>query len=61
MQNTKLDEILFKEESYLTNKALHTKYKIQYVSEYAKNWVYVAKFLFKDIKRVSAQIVDYLL
>jgi len=42
MQNTKLDEILSKEESYLTNKALHTKYKIQYVSEYAKNWVYVA-------------------
>ena len=37
MQNTKLDEILSKEESYLTKKTLHTKYKIQYVREYAKN------------------------
>lgn len=34
MQNTKLDEILSREKAYLTNKALHTKYKIQYVSEY---------------------------
>lgn len=42
MQNDKFNVILSKEQKYLTNKALHTKYKIQYVTEYAKNWVYVA-------------------
>ena len=42
MENLKIDEIKNREMIYLTNKAIHTKYKIQYVSEYAKNWVYVA-------------------
>lgn len=42
MQNPKLNELIIRDKAYLTDKALHTKYKIQYVSEYAKNWVYVA-------------------
>ncbi len=42
MENTKFDDMLSKEKTYLTDKAVHTKYKIQYVSEYAKIWAYVA-------------------
>lgn len=42
MLNPKLNEIIIREKEYLTDKSLHTKYKIQYVSEYSKNWVYVA-------------------
>lgn len=42
MESKRLEEILSNEKVYLTNKAIHTKYKIQYVCEYAKNWMYVA-------------------
>lgn len=38
----KVEEILSKEKAYLTDKAIHTRYKIQYVREYVNNWVRVA-------------------
>lgn len=42
LQNNKFEKIILKEDAFLTKKAIHTKYKIQYVSEYAKNWAYVS-------------------
>ena len=42
MQGDKFEEILSREQAFLTKKAPHTKYKIQYVSEYAKTWAYIA-------------------
>lgn len=48
MQGDKFEEILSREQAFLTKKAPHTKYKIQYVSEYAKTWAYIASEFTSD-------------